>query len=105
MSEKIVDELGIDVDSIKTMDDIEDVLVKVHEALGIVLYCTTHDSQMLTGRWTWMTWESDLPVHLQDFLIMVILQMLSAYTKWMISKHLQNMHINGTKKATLWQMP
>lgn len=54
MSEKIVDELGIDVDSIKTMDDIEDVLVKVHEAHPeLYSIVPQHDSQMLTGRWTW----------------------------------------------------
>lgn len=54
MSEKIVDELGIDVDSIKTMDDIEEVLAEVHEAHPkLYSIVPQHDSQMLTGRWTW----------------------------------------------------
>lgn len=54
MSEEIVKELGIDVDSIKTLDDIEEVLATVKEAHPeMYAIVPQHDAQMLSGRWTW----------------------------------------------------
>ena len=54
MDESIVKELNIDVDSIHTLDDIEEVLNQVHEAHPeIYPMVPQHDAQMLTSRWTW----------------------------------------------------
>jgi len=54
MDEKIVNDLGIDVDGIKSLEDIEPILAQVKEAYpeiyGLV---PQHDSQMLSSKWTW----------------------------------------------------
>lgn len=54
MAEDVVNELGIDIESIKTLDDIENVLKQVKEAYPeLYPIVPQHDAQMLTGRWTW----------------------------------------------------
>ncbi len=54
MDEKIVADMGIDVDSIKTLEDITPILAQVKEAYpelyGVV---PQHDAQMLSSKWTW----------------------------------------------------
>ena len=54
MDEDIVNELGIDISSIKTLDDIGAVLEQVHAAHPeLYAIAPQHDSQMLSSRWTW----------------------------------------------------
>ena len=54
MDEKIVGELGIDVDSIKTLEDITSILEQVKKAHpDIYSVVPQHDAQMLSSKWSW----------------------------------------------------